>query len=146
MRIRVDPTALKHSRWYGHVLRFALGGVITVAAGLVAKVSGPAVGGFLLAFPAILPAALILLRRAQNEELRARSTGARGRRAVVLTATGAAVGSLGLAAFAFVAWCALGGTRSWLVLVLAMLAWALVAGVAWAARKRLGRNRTLERT
>jgi hypothetical protein len=139
MRIGLDRSGIRHSRWYGHVLRFALGGGITAAAGLVAKAFGPGTGGFLLAFPAILPAALILLERSQNEEVQGARRGARGRRAALLAAVGAATGSLGLIAFALVSWQALGRARTWLVLIAATAAWAAVAVAAWLGRKRLGR-------
>src|SRR4029079_1931415 len=114
MKVRVETSSLKHSRWYGHVLRFCLGGTVTVAAGLVAEWFGPAVGGILLAFPAIMPAALILLERSQNEQGPPPGCGARGRRAVVLDAAGAAMGSIGLLAFAFVVWGALVRLPTWL--------------------------------
>ena len=95
----------------------------------------------LLAFPAILPAALILLQRSQNEQVHGPASGARGRRAAVLAATGAAIGSLGLAAFAAVVWRGLGHAPSWSILVAATLVWAGIAGPAWLGRKRLDRRR-----
>ena len=94
-------------------------------------------GGFLLAFPAILPAALILLERSENDQVQGARRGARDRRA----ATGAATGSLGLILFAVVAWQSLGLVPTWLVLVAATLTWAAVAVAAWLGRKRLGRLR-----
>jgi hypothetical protein len=99
------------------------------------------VGGFLLAFPAILPAALILLERSENDQVQGARRGARGRRAALVAAAGAATGSVGLIAFAAVAWQALGHARSWVVLVAATLTWAAVALAAWLGRKRLGRLR-----
>jgi len=139
MKIRIDPSALRHGHWYGHVLRFVLGGAITVAAGLVAKGFGPVIGGFLLAYPAILPAALILLERSQNEQARPPARGTRGRHAALLAAAGAATGSLGLIAFALVVWRTLGRLPSWIVLVAATFVWAAVAIAAWRGRRRLGR-------
>jgi hypothetical protein len=139
MKIGIRAAALRHSHWYGHVLRFVLGGAITVTAGLVAKAFGPAVGGFLLAFPAILPAALILLYRSQNEQAHPPGRGARGRRAAVLASVGAMTGSLGLIAFAVIAWAALGHAPTWSVLVGATAAWAVIAVAAWMGRKHLGR-------
>jgi len=141
VNVRLDTSALKHSHWYGHLLRFVLGGAITVAAGLVAKAFGPAVGGLLLAFPAILPAALILLERSQNEQAPPPRRGARGRRAVLLAAAGAAMGGLGLVVFALVAWAGLGRTWTPLALAAATLAWAVVAVAAWTVRQRMARRR-----
>src|SRR4051794_35460110 len=40
VRIRFDPGPLKESHFSGHALRFALGGAVTVATGLVAKAFG----------------------------------------------------------------------------------------------------------
>jgi hypothetical protein len=139
MKIGIRTAALRHTHWYGHVLRFVLGGAITVVAGLVAKAFGPAGGGFLLAFPAILPAALILLYRSQNEQAHPPGRGARGRRAAVLASVGAATGSLGLIAFAVVVWAALGHAPTWFVLVVATAVWAAVAVAAWLAREHLRR-------
>lgn len=141
MKVRVETESLKHSHWYGHVLRFVLGGAVTVVAGLVAKWFGPAVGGILLAFPAIMPAALLLLERSQNEQVPPPGCGARGRRAVVLDAAGAAMGSMGLIAFAFVVW---GGLVRWptpVALIAGTVAWAAVAVVIWMARTRIARRR-----
>jgi len=136
MKVRLDTKTIKNSHWYGHVLRFVLGGAITVAAGLVAKGFGPAVAGFLLAFPAILPAALILANRLQNTQAGPGATGARGRRAAIVQASGAAMASLGMILFAVIVWQCLGRRPAWLVVGVATMAWALTAGTVWAARKR----------
>jgi hypothetical protein len=139
MKVRVEASSLKHTHWYGHVLRFVLGGTVTVAAGLVARWFGPAVGGILLAFPAIMPAALILLERSQNEQVPPPGCGARGRRAVVLDAVGAAMGSIGLIAFALVVWKTLVRMPTSLALIAGTAAWAVVAVLVWVARKRMAR-------
>ena len=139
MKVQVETSSLKHSHRYGHVLRFVLGGTVTLAAGLVAKWFGPAVGGILLAFPAIMPAALILLERSQNEQVPPPGCGARGRRAVVLDAVGGAMGSLGLIAFAVVVWKTLVRMPTTLALIAGTVAWAAVAVVVWMARKRMAR-------
>lgn len=51
--IRISPSALKQGRWYEYVVRFALGGAATVLTGLISSRYGAAVGGLLLALPAI---------------------------------------------------------------------------------------------
>ena len=140
MKVRVQPSSLKRSHWYAHALRFVLGGTVTVAAGLVADWFGPAVGGILLAFPAVMPAALILLERSQNEQVSPPCRGARGRRAVVLDAAGAAMGSVGLLAFAFVVWGALVRLPTWLALLAGTVAWAGAAVIAWMVRRRMARR------
>jgi hypothetical protein len=50
MIVRLKASALKESNWYEHALRFGLGGLATVFAGVVAKIDGPAAGGLFLAF------------------------------------------------------------------------------------------------
>lgn len=135
MRVRLDMATIRRSRWHGHILRFVLGGAITAVAGLVAKALGPAVGGFLLAFPAILPAALLMSAKLQNEQAGPGATGARGRRAAIVAAAGAATASSGLLAFAVIVWRSLGHVASWLALGGATLVWAVTAGVAWVIRK-----------
>jgi hypothetical protein len=45
MIVRADLAALRESRWYEYLVRFGLGGVATVGAGLVADGFGPMVGG-----------------------------------------------------------------------------------------------------
>ena len=136
MRIRVDTGNIRQSHWYGHLLRFGLGGAITALAGLVAKGFGPTAGGFLLAFPAILPAALMLTVRLHNEQVGREARGDRGRRAAVLTAAGAATACPALLSFALVTWRGLGRAPAWLVIGAATIAWTLVAAIAWLLRKR----------
>ena len=46
--IEIDSSGLKQTRWHEFLLRFAIGGAITVIAGLIAKRWGPAVGGLFL--------------------------------------------------------------------------------------------------
>ena len=63
--IEIDSSALKQTQWHEYLLRFAMGGAITVIAGLIAKRFGPAVGGLFLAFPAIFPASVQEQERAK---------------------------------------------------------------------------------
>ena len=67
MVVRVNWPALKQSRWYGSVLRFGLGGLATVMAGLVAQFFGPEAGGLFLAFPAIFGASATLIEKHERE-------------------------------------------------------------------------------
>jgi hypothetical protein len=66
MKISLDLSALGKTKWYEYALRFAFGGSITVAAGLVAKKWGPGVGGLFLAFPAIFPASATLVENTRK--------------------------------------------------------------------------------
>jgi CDP-diglyceride synthetase len=134
-RVRASPKRAKDSSWKDYAIRFALGGVITGVAGWVADRFGPVVGGLFLAFPAILPASVTLVRRHED-------TDAAGR-----DAYGALLGSLGLVAFATVIWL-LATNLSWpLVLLTALVAWACASLAAFAAdawvRRRLRRPRGL---
>lgn len=60
-------SALRQSRPHEYVLRFALGGLATVIAGIVADVLGPAAGGLMLAFPAIFCASATLVEKHERQ-------------------------------------------------------------------------------
>jgi hypothetical protein len=138
MRIEVNFSSFKQTTLREHVVRFVLGGMVTVAAGLIARRWGPMVGGVFLAFPAIFPAGATLIE--QHEMKRKREIGQHGRRrgreAAALDALGASLGAMGLAAFAVVLWRFLPAHSSWGALVLAVAAWAVVSVVLWMLRKR----------
>jgi hypothetical protein len=57
MTVQFDPSALRQTRWYEYLVRFVLGGAMTVITGLVAARFGPVVGGLFLAFPRSFPQA-----------------------------------------------------------------------------------------
>jgi hypothetical protein len=137
MRIRLDPTALRRTHWYGHLLRFAVGGLVTVATGLVGKIGGPVVGGLFLAFPAIFPVGLVMIERLENRAAGPASRGHRARRAAVAEAAGASLGAIGLTAFALVVWRAPGHAAMGIVFAVAVGAWAMIALVAWYVRRCL---------
>ena len=137
MKIRFDSSALRESSWAGHVLRFAIGGLVTALVGLFTKATGPKAGGLLLAVPSIMPLGVALMARLQNRKAGPRSRGDRARRAVVIEATGAAIGTVGLLAFAIVVWLVLPRTSAWIALPAATLAWAAVAAGLWLLRKSL---------
>jgi hypothetical protein len=138
MRVEAKFSSLKEGNFREHIVRFVLGGAVTVAAGLIARRWGPVIGGVFLAFPAIFPAGATLI---EEHELKrkweiGRDGRWRGREAAALDALGAALGAVGLAAFAVVLWKFLPGHSSWGALGLAVAAWALVSGVLWILRKR----------
>ena len=122
MKPTPDLGALKESRPWEIAVRFAFGGSISVLAGLVAKHWGPIVGGLLLAFPAILPASLTLVK--QHD----------GRAKAVDDARGGRLGSVGLIAFAATVWVASATWRPAVVLIVATLMWTIVGGMCWAIR------------
>jgi hypothetical protein len=135
VKIELDAQALRASSWKGHLLRFAIGGLITAAVGLFTKATDAKTGGLMLAIPSIVPVGIALIVRLQNKQAGATSRGDRGRHAAVIEAAGAAFGTLGLVAFAIVAWQLLLRTKAWIALPAATLAWATVATGVWLVRK-----------
>jgi hypothetical protein len=92
-------------------------GLTIVAAGLVADHLGPVMGGLFLAFPAIFAASATLIEKHERE--RKAKKGLRGEKrakgAAALDASGAAWGSIGLAAFGAVIWGRPQARRPWSV-------------------------------
>ncbi len=141
MKIEANITALKRTKWQDYLVRFIFGGAVTALAGIIAKRYGPEIGGLFLATPAIFPAAATLLEK--HEEKKARMRSGRALRAHELAgvdAAGAAMGSIGLAAFAAVVWQLLPRYPVALVLGAATLVWFAVAVAMWLARKILWRS------
>jgi hypothetical protein len=68
MHIQVDPSALRQTKWHEYAVRFLVGGLITAAAGVIAKKFGPTVGGLFLAFPAIFPAGATLIEKHEEQK------------------------------------------------------------------------------
>jgi hypothetical protein len=138
MIVQLNLSALRETRWYEYLIRFALGGAITVIAGLIADHFGPIVGGLFLAFPAIFPASATLIEkhvRGQKEKVGLSGT-RRGREAAALDAAGAMLGSFGLAAFALIIWLLIERAPA-SALALAAVAWLAVAVLAWRLRRWL---------
>jgi hypothetical protein len=106
MLIRAKWSAIGQTRGYEYAVRFALGGLATVLAGVIADAFGPATGGLFLAFPAIFCASATLVEK--HERNRKARVGLEGRRrgqmAAALDAAGAGWGSLALAVFGAVVW------------------------------------------
>lgn len=135
MVVKVKLSTLKTVTWRDYALRFALGGLATVATGLIAHFYGPVTGGLFLAFPAIFCASATLIEKHERQrKQRAGLSGARrGQEAAALDASGAALGSFGLLAFGAVvrlllpvagtAWSFAGAIAAW-VLVSVCLWWA----------------------
>ncbi|HEY0794996.1 MAG TPA: DUF3147 family protein [Acidisarcina sp.] len=138
MKVGLQPSALKGSKFHEHALRFGLGGLITVAAGLIAERFGPVPGGLFLAFPAIFPAAVTLVEKHEKEkkEKAGLQGHTRAREAAALDSLGAALGSIGLLGFAVVMWRYLPNHSPFAALALALTAWLLTAGTLWLIRKQ----------
>ena len=137
MKILINLAVLRQVKWYEHFTRFLLGGLISVVAGLIAKAFGPTVGGLFLAFPAIFPACATLLDKHEREKKQKVGIPVtiRGRLAVGLDARGAAMGSLALAAFAWVIWKMLPHANPPGVLGAAFALWIALAIAIWRVRK-----------
>ena len=138
MIVKVHTRGFSEGRWWEYALRFVLGGLVTVATGLIAKKYGAAVGGLFLAFPAIFPASATLIEKheRQRKERRGLHGTYRGREAAGADAFGAAMGSLGLLAFGGVCWQWLPEHPAALVIGAATLSWAVVSLLIWFAWKR----------
>ena len=138
MIVQLNPSALHETHWYEYLIRFALGGAVTVVAGVLAARFGPVVGGLFLAFPAIFPASATLIEKhvRRRKERVGLSGVRRGREAAALDAAGATLGSLGLAAFAVVIWLLIERSPAW-ALVLATVTRLAVAVLAWTVRRWL---------
>ncbi|HZC44210.1 MAG TPA: DUF3147 family protein [Acidobacteriaceae bacterium] len=137
MKIGLDFDSLKENRWSEYAVRFFFGGIITAAAGIIAKKFGPEVAGLLLAFPAIFPASATIIEKHEKERMaRGGVDGTRrGRSIASIDAAGATMGSLGLIAFAAFVWKALPRYPTWEVLMAATLLWFGVAMTVWGMRR-----------
>jgi hypothetical protein len=135
--VRISPSSLREGRWYEYVVRFALGGGATVFAGLVSSHFGASVGGLFLALPAIFCASATLIET--HEIRRKRKAGLagerRGQEAAALDAAGAALGALGLLAFAIVFALTVKASISG-AFIGASLAWLVVSVAAWYVRRK----------
>jgi hypothetical protein len=138
MIVTFNPSALRQIRWYEYLIRFALGGAITVVAGFIASRFGPIIGGLFLAFPAIFPASATLIEKHERERKQkvGLSGARRGKEAAALDAAGAILGSLGLAAFAIVVWMMIDLSPT-LALVIATASWLVVSVLLWLVRRWL---------
>ena len=137
MRVKIDPSVLGQTKWHDYAIRFLFGGLITAAAGIIAKNFGPVIGGLFLAFPAIFPAGATLIEKheKQKKEKQGLQGTARGVEAASIDAAGSAMGSIGLLVFAFLVWKVLPNHAPWLVLAAATLIWLTVSVLVWQIRK-----------
>jgi hypothetical protein len=139
MQIKVDPSVIGQTRWYEYAIRFLFGGLITVAAGIIAKRFGPGIGGLFLAFPAIFPASATLIEKheTQKKEEKGLRGIQRGREAASVDAAGSAMGSLGLLVFASIVWQFAPRYSAGIVLMGATVAWLTVSVLIWYVRKQV---------
>jgi hypothetical protein len=146
--IRLSPSSLKEGRWYEYLVRFALGGAATVFTGLVSSRYGAFIGGVFLALPAIFCASATLIEK--HEIRRKREAGLagerRGQMAAAIDAAGAALGALGLLAFAVAFSMLITRNSIPAAFVGASLAWLTIAVVAWYMRRKMRSVRTVHQT
>jgi len=123
---RLDLSQLRtiNPRDYG--VRFGFGALISAVAAVVVMRFGPVAGGLFLAFPAILPATLTLLEKKE------------GLAQAVSDMRGAAVGSLGMVAFAVTGLLLMKGQPA-LALIAALIAWILAALASYLLLRLLAR-------
>jgi Protein of unknown function (DUF3147) len=129
--------AIKQTKPHQYGVRFLIGGLCTVAAGLIGKHFGPAIGGLFLAFPAIFPAGASLIESHEKENKRkVGADGAtRGRLAASIDSAGAALGCIGLIGFAVTSWWLLRTHRATLAITIATLVWSMIAVSLWIVRR-----------
>jgi hypothetical protein len=130
-------SALKESSPSEYAVRFALGGLTTVMAGVIADLAGPAAGGLMLAFPAIFCASATLIEKHERKrkEEKGLQGARRGKEAAALDAAGSGLGSIGLGAFALTTWWLATTSPPVACLGLASLVWFSVAVAMWRLRR-----------
>jgi hypothetical protein len=130
--IRFSPSSLKEGRWYEYLIRFVLGGAATVFTGLISSSYGAFIGGVFLALPAIFCATATLIEKHKIRRKReAALAGERlGKMAAAVDSAGAALGAIGMMAFAIV-FSSTAETRITAAFIGASSAWLLVAVAAW---------------
>ncbi len=128
-RIRLTPGGLKKMDKSQALIRFGAGAAASLLAALVSTFFGSRTAGPLLALPAILIASLTLIA---DED---------GLRAAIDDSRGAVLGGIGLVGFAVVVWQGFGHLATWLVLVLATLAWAVVSMLLYGAQRLVRKTR-----
>src|SRR3954471_19961083 len=78
MRPEVDPRGLEKPKAWEYAVRFGFGGLVALIASVTGAALGDFAGGLALAFPAILPAALTLVK--EHDGRQQASDDARGAR------------------------------------------------------------------
>jgi len=123
----IDPQRIRGLSPRAIAERFAFGAAVAVAAGIVADTAGERTAGMLLAFPAILPAALTLIERRE------------GTSRAVSDTRGAVAGAIGMVAFALVVIALAGRIGGGAAIGVALVVWLVVAVALYAGAQLLGR-------
>jgi PncC family amidohydrolase len=109
------------------LVRFGFGAAVSIAAGLIGLAEGERAGGVLLAFPAILPAALTLIESRE------------GTSTAVSDVRGAVAGAVGMLGFAVIVVALAGRIPTLLALLVAAVAWPVLSGALYFAGTGLAR-------
>jgi hypothetical protein len=135
--VSLHLAAIKQTKAHQYAVRFLVGGLCTVLAGLAGKYWGPAVGGLFLAFPAIFPAGASLIESHEIENKRkiGHDGRTRGRLAASIDSAGAALGSIALIVFAAASWLLLSIQSAVWAISVATLAWVVTAVSLWLLRR-----------
>ena len=132
-KIVVDFGGVRRTTWSEYGIRFLAGGTITALVGIIGRKFGPGIGGLFLAFPAIFPASATLVEKHELEKKRRAGMNGvpRSREVAGVDAAGAAMGSLGMLAFAFFVSNMLPRQPAWQALLAGALIWMAVSASAW---------------
>ncbi len=132
-RINLDFAGVRRTTWRQYTVRFLAGGAVTAIVGIVGKEFGPVIGGLFLAFPAIFPASATLIEKHELEKKRRAGINGilRSREVAGVDADGAAMGSVGLLAFAFVVYKTMLKHPAWQVLSAAAFVWMALSFLVW---------------
>lgn len=138
-KIVLDLSSVRQTTWRQAAARFLIGGVITALVGIIGRKFGPGIGGLFLAFPAIFPASATLIEKHELEKKRRAGVNGvfRSREVAGVDAAGAAMGSVGLLAFAFTVYKTLPGRPAWQALSAAVLVWMAVSVLVWRIHKAI---------
>jgi uncharacterized membrane protein (GlpM family) len=116
----LEPGKVREADFKEMLVRFVLGALVSIVAGIISKTVGARFGGLFLAFPAILPASLTFV---QEKE---------GNREADRDAVGAVLGGIALIGFAVVGETLFTRHNPALVLVLALIAWLVAIAVLYS--------------
>ena len=138
-KIEVVLSGVRQTTWRQYTVRFVLGGAITALVGIIGAKLGPGIGGLFLAFPAIFPASATLVEQHELEKKRRAGINdvMRSRQVAGVDAAGAAMGSVGLLAFALTVYRMLMSRPAWEALSAALVVWVVVSILIWRIYKAI---------
>jgi len=135
-KLRID--SLRQTTPMEYAIRFMFGGLVTLAATLIANKWGPVIGGIFLAFPGIFPAGVSLVEKhkTKRESVVGKIGVATARAEASVQAAGASAGTWGLAGFGLVLWKEAAIHSLPMMMMCAALAWAVLSWTLWMLRDK----------